>query len=648
MKVIGVLVHSLTIEYSICILNGITDYFKEKDVKIVIAQVKGPNYSLGLYEYQEWASVQTLFSEQVDGVIALTGSFSSTMKISDLEDALRLMPEKPIVSIATKLNLPNVTTISTENNTSYEKLITHMVKAHKCKRFAFLGPDPEKSEEGKDRYNSFLRALEKNRISFDKDNFFYGDFSAESAEEELTTKLQKKSDVKFDCLVCANDIMALTAKDIIGDLGFKIPDQIKIVGYDNTSHSRNAFPILTTIDQNFYRQGFEAAEIVYKKALGKKISDEQKVHSQLVIKESCGCKYEREIISVSSKRRTQLVSNGEQSHFLSKLARIAVVLDMSKASDTSRQIFYTLKYMIENADIEAIAVCTYDEPVVLGRKDPCNLPDKITLSMLIDNSLGIEEFEKGISFNLKKTILPPDVLHNRTGNYLVHPIYSGEQNYGYVVCRLKNEDYAVTIIFIRVLISKLAQAFEYTNSLSENKLLTKENKELLENNSDLSRQSRTDELTRLLNRRGFMELGQNHIDLAMEDNDTGLVFFADLDGLKTINDKYGHKMGDAAIKAMGSILSQLLRANDIVGRLSGDEFAGVAIGMNENLVAKLILEAKKQCADISQQYNFPFELSFSIGYSKFDSKNHVLKELLEQADKILYQEKKIRHAQQKL
>lgn len=643
MKTIGVLVHTLTIEYSNSVINGIIDYFSGKDVKVLIAQVKGPNYELGLYEYQEWTSTKILFSQEVDGLIVLTGSFSSTSSIKGLEKALSEFPSKPIVSIAVGLNLPNVTSIVTENSQAYEKLITHMVKVHKCKNFAFLGPYPEESDEAKDRYHCFINALKKNNISFDPDLYFHGNYTTDSAEKEFSTRFHKKTDIKFDCLVAANDLMALGAKNIMSDLGVKIPEQVKIIGYDNTSHSKISHPVLTTIDQNFFRQGVEAAKLIDKKSSKKNVALEEKVFSLPLIKESCGCEYKATLVSLSSKKRNQLASNGDQGHFLSKLSRIAVLLDMSKANYTSQQIFYILKYMIENAEIEAIAVCRYTNPVILGRKDPLNLPSQATVQMYVDNSRGIEVFNKNISFNPNECVLPEEILGNQPGNYIVHPIYSGELNYGYVVCRLQTIDFAVSIVSLRIIISALSQAFEYTNQSNENKILTEENKELIQNNTNLNRQSKTDELTHLLNRRGFMELGQNNINLAMEDNVSGLVFFADLDGLKTINDKYGHKMGDAAIKAMGSVLSQILRANDIVGRLSGDEFAGVATGMGENLVAKVRKEAKELCMDISKQHEFPFTLSFSIGYAKFDSSNNSLKELLEQADKVLYEEKKIAH-----
>lgn len=57
MKTIAVVVHSLTVEYTLSILNGISDYFKEKDIRSIITQLKAPSYTNSLYEYQSFSSL---------------------------------------------------------------------------------------------------------------------------------------------------------------------------------------------------------------------------------------------------------------------------------------------------------------------------------------------------------------------------------------------------------------------------------------------------------------------------------------------------------------------------------------------------------------------------------------------------------------
>ena len=105
-------------------------------------------------------------------------------------------------------------------------------------------------------------------------------------------------------------------------------------------------------------------------------------------------------------------------------------------------------------------------------------------------------------------------------------------------------------------------------------------------------------------------------------------------------------MGDEAIKAAADVISQSLRSNDIVGRLSGDEFAAIAIGMKLTQEKKFRDKTNSLCKLISKDRGFPFTLSMSIGAVEFefdDEKDYTLTDLLSQADDKLYIEKNKKH-----
>ena len=124
-----------------------------------------------------------------------------------------------------------------------------------------------------------------------------------------------------------------------------------------------------------------------------------------------------------------------------------------------------------------------------------------------------------------------------------------------------------------------------------------------------------------------------------ETDKAGVIFFADMDGLKTINDQYGHEMGDKAIKLQAEVLKSAFRSTDIVGRLSGDEFGAVAVGMNLSQVNQIRLKVQLLAEKISKENDLPFILSCSIGAVDLQ-KSSVLKRLLSEADKELYEEKR--------
>ena len=165
-------------------------------------------------------------------------------------------------------------------------------------------------------------------------------------------------------------------------------------------------------------------------------------------------------------------------------------------------------------------------------------------------------------------------------------------------------------------------------------------------NSKLNMEALTDELTKLYNRRGFINFGQQTIELALEMEQYGLVFYADMDGLKGINDTYGHEAGDIAIKGMASILKQTFRNQDIVGRMGGDEFAIVTVGINKDFLPKIreriTIAEEKWFAKANQ----PFHLGISVGAVEFSPENQEsdMEKLLSAADELLYQEKVKKHS----
>src|SRR6266540_7511094 len=100
--------------------------------------------------------------------------------------------------------------------------------------------------------------------------------------------------------------------------------------------------------------------------------------------------------------------------------------------------------------------------------------------------------------------------------------------------------------------------------------------------------SLVDELTELYNRRGFMAFSKQHLTSIQRTNKNLMVVYADLDGLKQINDSFGHKEGDRALIKTAEILKATFRSSDVIGRLGGDEFTVLAAVESEDGVESAI------------------------------------------------------------
>lgn len=204
-----------------------------------------------------------------------------------------------------------------------------------------------------------------------------------------------------------------------------------------------------------------------------------------------------------------------------------------------------------------------------------------------------------------------------------------------------NNKYDNTIY--RVISTELLCSIELTHLMLIKNLSEKSMKnsiiELETKNNHLNTLSITDELTGLYNRRGFIELSEKYTKLGYRHNKKFVLIFADMNGLKKINDTYGHDEGDSAIQNMAKILKQSVRETDIIARFGGDEFAITTIvddSFHEQIIRDRI---NKLCETYNQQSDKPYKISISLGFSSV-SEDKNLSDTLALADELMYIEKK--------
>ena len=149
-----------------------------------------------------------------------------------------------------------------------------------------------------------------------------------------------------------------------------------------------------------------------------------------------------------------------------------------------------------------------------------------------------------------------------------------------------------------------------------------------------------DDLTGLYNRRGFMALANQHLKQAKRAKRRALVIFADLNGLKRINDTHGHADGDRALIAAAEVFNRTFRDSDVVARVGGDEFAILAVEADTHNLETIRLRLQ-QALDVANRGNMhPFEISVSIGVVSYDPEVHAtVEELMALADREMYTHK---------
>jgi diguanylate cyclase (GGDEF)-like protein/PAS domain S-box-containing protein len=172
-------------------------------------------------------------------------------------------------------------------------------------------------------------------------------------------------------------------------------------------------------------------------------------------------------------------------------------------------------------------------------------------------------------------------------------------------------------------------------------IVSKDITKLKELEEELRTLSLKDELTGLYNRRGFQTLTEMQINIAHRLQRGMYVLYADLDGLKEINDTYGHSEGDRALVETAGIFKVNYRRSDIIARIGGDEFVVIPVGGSKDSVENIQARLQKGFDDFNAQSRLKYKLNISAGVVFYDPKLPCsIEELLLRADKFMYENKK--------
>lgn len=157
---------------------------------------------------------------------------------------------------------------------------------------------------------------------------------------------------------------------------------------------------------------------------------------------------------------------------------------------------------------------------------------------------------------------------------------------------------------------------------------------------ELFKQATEDMLTGVSNRRQFFEFSAREIDRGYRHDEPLMLMMIDIDHFKSINDTYGHDMGDKVLQEMAAICKKTLRSSDIFGRIGGEEFGALLVNtdmMNGRHIAERLresIQSLRVCQD-----NVCIRFTVSIGAVAFKPDSLSLKQRLKQADSALYEAK---------
>ncbi len=218
---------------------------------------------------------------------------------------------------------------------------------------------------------------------------------------------------------------------------------------------------------------------------------------------------------------------------------------------------------------------------------------------------------------------------------VLHPLFTNTTIYGFMLCEMPYELLSVT----EAMCQSIGAALHAMN-LKSTLQTTLERVRM--DNTELDIKAKTDVLTGIYNRRGFLEeamrIFQNKPSTEIP---VGFLMFIDLDNLKSINDNFGHEEGDFAICQAVRMVKSCIRVNDVFARIGGDEFVVAAISKEQPAICKLRENIKRVAREYNEISDKPYNVEMSIGIHFFPATEPVdISHILDMADDALYEDKR--------
>jgi diguanylate cyclase (GGDEF)-like protein len=737
---IGFFVSELENAYAQTLCRGIMDAAAAADANVMIFPGKSPKVPYD-YRYQYNSIYRLANKDTIDALILATGTMVNFLSDEEFREFYGRYSDIPLVSIS--IPIEGISSVLIDNTVGLRGVLQHLAADHGYKRIAFIG-GPESNVEAKERYAVYQEVLREYGLPFDPNLVAVGDFTKYSGVRAVGDFLDVRG-VEFRALAAANDEMALSAMEELQRRGYRIPEDIAVVGFDNVESTHFSSPTLTTVAQPIYEQAYKAVELAFDLIKGEPPVTVS-LPTSMVLRESCGC-FSRSVTSVSAQggaAGAATVSSDDENTakietLLQKALSYAVEGKLDDAADLEilkemnevvgavenhRQMNLRLwqntltnfraKVGIKTHSLDTVVSIedffhkmrmllleTYFKNDsrrwsiyindIVGLRDvlsqlirDVNNPNEALRSIVPNiRDMGISDFYVFLHYAIERHSINTDWYFSgelylavtddkrrpesveirgqsmqvasildrnlypkdRRYTFVVSALFYMDEHLGFVVC----EPDFVDIHLIESLMVEISCSLKLINLIQARRTIERQLQSALEElekyNEQLSNISETDEMTKLLNRRGFMAHARHMLGMARRMKKDGLLFFADLDGLKGINDTYGHEEGDNAITVVAVILKKAFRDMDIIARLGGDEFTVFAMNAGPGMIETFERRIAGYVDDYNKDSGKPYKVSVSIGGVPFVHTDNVsIETLMNKADVLLYQQKKDKKA----
>lgn len=628
---IAVIIAGIDQSYQSAILNGISASASECSINIeafisFIGSMGNPIHDTGEFNIFNLPDFRNY-----DGAILLTNTIDYPPVVDNILGRIKLAGI-PAVSIDN--DIPEFYHIGIDNKKAMRNITEHLIKKHGFRKFSYIS-GPTDNPESIDRLNSFLEVLSENNIFIDENDIFYGDFRSPSGKNGAEYFLKQWTELP-DALICANDVMASSTISRLIEAGYKIPDDIAVTGFDNTYNIHNYQIEITSVNRPLELSGKLACQMLFNHF--NNIPQERSVILDMSphFTESCGCPSNTQLdINAFRMFNYNNYTKFEKSQsYMSIFNHLSCVL---LGSNSYEQYIDSLKEFISELCPEEFYFClceNWDAESLTDENSYQEDEDTPIPSEYTENIIVPIAYKQGVFYETstikKSEVLPPMAQSYKSGKfYYLVPLHFGTRCLGYMI--ILNSRMNLHNSMFETLCINLSNSLENIRKLMCLDTTVKHLKKLYAQ----------DTFSGIYNRNGFVNATREIYNNCIAEQRNIMLMFIDLDGLKGINDTFGHDVGDVAICNIADVLRASCTNGEIYCRFGGDEFIVFADNFSDEDAINLTHRIEQNIKKINETKMYPFKLNASTGYIIDVPKNDEgIFHFVTKADKVMYEHKR--------
>lgn len=497
----------------------------------------------------------------------------------------------------------------------FEKVVRHVIIAHMPKRPHFMAgkKDNKFSDE---RINIFRRVIEEQGIPFDESMVSYGDFWAKPTIKAMQ-KLLDKNEIP-DAVICANDVMAINVISTLKSRGYDVPNDVIVTGFDGIEEIHLTDPKITSSICDYAKLADKVTELIMESMT----EGDYYVASTPIISESCGCVYSSKLNILDNANMV----NGRFYRYQYDNHKLMRIAEKIQNSARIEDIPLEMNHWVMNH-----VSCFLNKWCMDDSIDPMKVVQK---SFDDDMYLIYDACEEKPfvprNFRRKDIISNLNQLLDRKYPLVFAELVYMNVPFGYVCFSYNNCD-STYYKKIPHIVSALNSGIGGLLNRRYQQYLVKRIEHIYIH----------DGLTGLYNRLGFSHEFDRLMNDAKGKKEKITVALADLDGLKSINDNYGHAAGDEAIRTVAVALKHSCPEEALCVRFGGDEMLAVIEGDYD---IELIRKEMYQFLDnYNREKKNPYMVSASLGILQIEGEDvSDFEGLLKEVDKLMYMDKRSR------